>query len=123
MSRFLTLLACIDGRIHPLLQKFIYEEYSDYCVDVITAPGIVGKLFSNDQLFGDCIIKACETSISAHKSEGIIVAAHSDCAGNPVPDEVQLNQLFFVAEKLQSRFGLKVVKLFIDTDKAKIKKL
>jgi len=120
MERFLTILACIDGRIHPLLQKFLNENYGGYYIDVITAPGIVGKLFSSDKLFAEPITKACEISVSAHQSEQIILVAHSDCAGNPVPDEVQVKQLQAVAENLQSRFGFRVVRLFIITDKAKI---
>ena len=61
------------------------------------------------------IIEKIKLSLEKHKSVYIVIVAHSDCAGNPVSKEIQIEQLKYSIRELDSLFKtIHVSGLWID---------
>ena len=86
---FYTAINCMDGRIQESVANYIKKKYNVLFVDMITGIGPV-KILSNKKT-GDLgpIISCIDISLKKHKSKGIAIVAHYDCAENPIPDEEQ----------------------------------
>jgi len=84
---FITIVGCMDGRVQQPLSDFGREKFNALYADTITEPGEVGILANilNDELRYDLKIKI-DISLDRHKSKGILVSGHEDCAGHPVDD-------------------------------------
>tara|TARA_B100001750_G_scaffold179824_1_gene148191 strand:+ start:382 stop:723 length:342 start_codon:yes stop_codon:yes gene_type:complete len=79
----------MDGRIQESVADYIKKKYNVLFVDMITDAGPV-KILSNKKTDNLASIISCiEISLKKHKSKGIAIVAHHDCAGNPIPDEEQ----------------------------------
>jgi len=86
---FYTAINCMDGRIQESVADYIKKKYNVLFVDMITDAGPV-KILSNKKTDNLASIISCiEISLKKHKSKGIAIVAHHDCAGNPIPDEEQ----------------------------------
>ena len=86
---FYTAINCMDGRIQETVANYIKKKYNVLFVDMITGIGPV-KILSNKKIDNlEPIISCIEISLKKHKSKGIAIVAHYDCAGNPIPDEEQ----------------------------------
>ena len=86
---FYTAINCMDGRIQESVADYIKKKYNVLFVDMITDAGPV-KILSNKKTDNlESIISCIEISLKKHKSKGIAIVAHHDCAGNPIPDEEQ----------------------------------
>ena len=86
---FYTVINCMDGRIQESVTNYIKKKYNALFVDMITGAGPV-KIFSNKKTENlESIISCIDISLKNHKSKGIAIVAHYDCAGNPVSDEEQ----------------------------------
>ena len=60
-------------------------------------------------------VPSTHISVGKHNSCGIGVAAHYDCAGNPVGEDVQLKQLKQAVDFISKKYaGLIVVGLWVD---------
>jgi hypothetical protein len=114
--RFCTAVNCIDGRTQLPLIKWLSKRFDVEHVDLVTDAGVV-KVLSHDPDWGEAmsIYKRIDVSIKAHDSRGIAIVAHHDCAGNPVSDEEQINQLQVCLENLAARYPvLETLALWID---------
>ena len=83
-------------------------------VDTVTAPGMVKNIAADTarttQILGDLQI-----SMDKHGSTQIGVVAHADCAGNPVPDRTQKQQVVVAMSTLSSEFPeAEVVGIWLD---------
>lgn len=86
---FFTTIGCMDGRVQSPIAKYGQNLFRAIFPDTITEAGLVGLLSNNpsrDLL--DSIKNKIVISAEKHHSLGIIVHGHSECAGNPVDDEV-----------------------------------
>lgn len=114
MGEFASVLNCIDGRVQRRAFDYFVATFRVHHVDTITAPGMV-KHVSHDNRRTSQIVDDLRVSIAKHGSTQIGVVAHSDCAGNPVEDEVQKGQLESAVTALQAEFpDFEVVGMFMD---------
>lgn len=95
-----------------LLKKKYGVEY----VDTITEPGPVKILAEvTDRHVIESIMARVGISVNKHGSRNIAIAAHADCAGNPVEKAAQLKQLAAAVELVKSwGFGCEVIGLWVD---------
>jgi hypothetical protein len=101
---FATAIGCMDGRTQQPAADFIRRRTGAEYVDTITDPGIVQQFAEGtaDPLFLSSIERQVDISVRLHNSQGIVISAHSECAGNPVDDEVQIQQLGKAAEVIRA---------------------
>lgn len=88
-----TVINCIDGRVQLPANSFIRARFLTTHVDTITSPGVI-RTFSrpgSDDLAA--ILSQLNLSIEAHDSRSVTVVAHTDCAGNPISEEEQKEQV------------------------------
>lgn len=115
-KRFVTAINCMDGRVQDCVNRWLKNLYQVDYVDVITAPGPVKILADGEPEFMLTAIQSCLTvSTEKHRSPAVAIVAHHDCAGNPLPEEKQVEQLFQAGDKISQNFpGLKVHLLWVD---------
>jgi len=94
MKKFATAINCIDGRIQLVVCAYMRTKYLVDYVDMITDPGPVKNLSEgvNNQVINN-IKERVDISINKHNSNHIVIIGHFDCLGNPVPKEVQGEQI------------------------------
>lgn len=87
---FFTVVGCMDGRCQELIAEYGRRIFGAQFADTITDAGIVGLLANNpsDEVLFDLKTKL-RISSDKHKSRGVLVYGHSDCAGDPVNDITQ----------------------------------
>ena len=91
---FYTAVNCMDGRMQLPVISYLQERFDVQYIDMITEPGPVSILSEMPvSEAAKSIFKKIDISIEKHQSTGIAVVAHYDCAGNPVADKVQREQL------------------------------
>lgn len=84
----------MDGRAQVPVIDWVKRNYGIDFVDMITEPG-PDRLFGGNSADLDSIRRRVTISVNAHGSRHLVVAAHHDCAGNPVSTaehEVQLRR-------------------------------
>ena len=115
-TTFCTAINCIDGRTQLPLIKWLSKTWDIEHVDLVTEAGAV-KVLANapESSEAESIYRRVEVSIRAHDSRAIAIAAHHDCAGNPVPDEQQIDQLKSCLDILAKRYpDLEALALWVD---------
>ena len=100
---FATAIGCMDGRSQEPTAAFAREKTEAQYVDVITDAGIVSRFAEDtaDEDFLESIRDQVAISVVNHESKGIVVSAHAECAGNPIPDEEQIDQLRLAVEVIK----------------------
>ncbi len=83
-GRFATAINCMDGRVQRPVIDWMTENLSVDFVDMITEPGPDRLLAEGHPAALDSIRARVLISVNKHGSDTILVAAHDDCAGNPV---------------------------------------
>ncbi len=114
--KFCTAVTCMDGRIQLPVIKFLQKRFDAAYVDLITEPGpnlIISK--QTDKNLVESILKRIKISVENHKSAGIAIVGHYDCAGNP-SDQVEQTKhiqgsISFIKQKYQQ---LKIIGLWVD---------
>lgn len=117
-KKFATAVNCMDGRTQLPLIEFVRSKTGVDYVDMITEPGIVkGLVEGKDQAVVQSVRNRIRISVEKHASADIWVAAHHDCAGNPVADEVQKQQAAQAVEVVRNWFPkVNVSAVWIDKD-------
>ena len=84
---------------------------------MITSAGPV-KILSNKKIENlESIISCIDISLKQHKSKGIAIVAHYDCAGNPISDEEQKKLLKKSVAFLSDKYiNSSVCGLWVDKD-------
>lgn len=100
------------------IADFGQERFDAQYPDTITEAGIVGLLAENDvdqDFLKSVRFKIVDVSIGKHKSKGIVVHGHQECAGNPVSDEQQKDDIRRSVLTLQKIVGggVPVVGVFV----------
>ncbi len=83
-GRFATAINCMDGRVQLPVIDWMKENLPVDYVDMITEPGPDKLLAEGNTAALDSIRARVLISVNKHGSDTILVAAHDDCAGNPV---------------------------------------
>ena len=100
---FAAAVCCMDGRIQLPIIRFIQKSYGVRFVDIITEPGPIRYLAERkNHSVLETIRKRLQISVDVHGSQVIAVSGHHDCAGNPAPRRVQLEQLARSVKALRS---------------------
>ncbi len=113
---FCTVINCMDGRVQLPVIEYLQERFNVDYVDSITEPGpnlILAQ--QNDINIVESIFNRLKISIDHHASVGIAVAGHYNCAGNPVPKELQTLHTFDAIRYIKRRYSdLEIIGLWID---------
>jgi hypothetical protein len=100
MAIFGTVLECMDGRSQRKVADYLTTSFGVRHVDNITTAGIVRHIAEETEQT-PMLLANLEVSRRAHGSNQIAVVAHSDCAGNPIPDRAQKEQLAEAVSRLK----------------------
>ncbi len=111
---FCTLINCMDGRVQLHCNPWMRERFCTDHVDTITAPSPVKRLATNDAPELQDYVRI---SVKKHGSQAIAIAAHPECAGNPVNKEIQLEELEKSVARLKVEFPhVEVIALWVELD-------
>ena len=115
---FCTAVNCMDGRVQGPIISYLSKRFDGAYVDDITEAGPVNVLASDPESNRSKeIYRKIGVSVNAHGSRVIAVVAHHDCAGNPKPQEEQLEDLRLSVEVLRRRYPeLLVIPLWVGED-------
>ena len=92
-GKFGTAINCMDGRAQLPINNWLKQKYSLNYIDTITEPGPDKMLTQGKPEQVESIKSRVLISVTAHGSETILIAAHDDCAGNPVSKEEHIKQV------------------------------
>lgn len=116
-GKFVTTINCMDGRVQlPVIEYMKCEFGVDY-VDMITEPGADGLLAdsSANQSVVEQIKKRVRFSVEKHGSKLVAIAAHHDCAGNPVSKDEHIAHLRQAIATIKSwGFEVEIIALWVD---------
>ena len=106
----------MDGRVQLPVTKYIKDQFDVLYVDMITeASPILYLSEQTNQKLADSIFDRVNISVDKHKSKGIVITGHYDCAGNPALEEEQKTQIRKSKAILQYRYPqLPVYGLWLD---------
>jgi carbonic anhydrase len=114
-ERFAAVINCMDGRIQTRTIDQLMTRFGARHIDSITSTGAVQHLDGTVTPTGEGLLRSLAVSIDAHGTTQVAVVAHSECAGNPVPDARQKEQLRKAIVVVAERFPeLEVIGLFLD---------
>jgi hypothetical protein len=83
----------MDGRVQVPAMNWLKQKYALDYIDTITEPGPDKMLIQGKPEQVESIKSRVLISVNAHGSETIFIAAHHDCAGNPVSREEHIKQV------------------------------
>lgn len=119
---FFTSVGCMDGRVQDVIAKFGRKKFGATFPDTVTDAGLVGILAKDSVHPSDLagiIYKVLGVSIGKHNSSGVIVHGHAECAGNPVDDEKQKQDIIRSVEVIKPFVGpVPVVGVFVHRNKS-----
>jgi hypothetical protein len=101
-GKFGTAINCMDGRVQLPVINWMKSKYALDFIDMVTEPGPDKMLTQGNPAQVESIKSRVLISVNAHGSETILVAAHHDCAGNPVSKEEHIKQVKECVKILQS---------------------
>jgi len=114
MRDFGTVLTCMDGRIQRKVSDYLLTTFGVKSVDTVTAAGMV-KHVAADTERTQTILGDLDVSVTQHGSRDIAVVAHHDCAGNPITEEKQKDQIArAVARLLRRHPDAEVIGIWLD---------
>ena len=114
--RFCSAVNCMDGRVQLPVIKYLQNRFNVDYVDTITEAGpdlILSQ--SKDTITVKTIFDRLDISVEKHKSVGIAIAGHHDCAGNPVPKEDHIKHIQKSVTLLRQQYeDLEIIGLWVD---------
>ena len=114
-GKFATAINCIDGRTQRPVSEWIRIQFAMDYVDTITQPGPEKALTQGPPAIIDMMRENVGVSVSAHQSRLIAIAAHHQCAGNPVSDEEHKAQIRAACQIIaQWGFPVRVIGLWVN---------
>lgn len=124
MKKFVAAINCMDGRVQIPVIKYITKKFEVEYIDMITEPGPNKILAENkDHETIDSIKERVKLSIDKHDSELIAIVGHYDCAGNPVDEEQQIEDIKLAVKNVESwNLGAKIIGLYVN-ENWKVKKI
>jgi carbonic anhydrase len=122
--RYCTVINCMDGRVQLPVIRYCQTRFDTPYVDSITEPG-PNCVFAKQEpaVLVDSLLKKLAISVEKHKSVGIAIAGHHDCAGNLSPKVEQNQHTQKAVAFLQKHFpDMQVIGLWIN-DKWQVEEL
>lgn len=115
---FATAINCMDGRTQTPVNEYLRKKFNVDYIDTITEPGPNGILAKNSDLKTiESIKKRIEISTIKHGSKHIAVVGHHDCAGNPVDEKTQKDNIIQAIETIKSLgFKEEIIGLWVDSN-------
>jgi len=114
--KFCTVINCMDGPAQLPVIRYMQKRFGAEYVDNITESGPV-HIFDKvaDLMVLNSIFTRVNISVNHHASEAIAICAHTDCAGNPVEDDMQKHQLCRAVIFLKESYPeVEVIALWLD---------
>lgn len=90
---FACAINCMDGRTQEPVIAYLKKKLGVDYVDAVTEPGPILHLAEGTPLWVNNIKACCDISVEKHHAQAIAIVSHYDCAGNPVPKEIQMDHL------------------------------
>ena len=117
-ASFCSAVNCIDGRVQLPVIQYLTRWFQVDFVDIVSDTGPVGVLAHDPDSERACsIYRRIDVSRNAHKSRGLAVVAHHDCAGNRRRCEDQIEDLHASAANLRVWYsGLPILGLWVGSD-------
>jgi hypothetical protein len=114
-GKFGAVINCMDGRIQKVVADFLRSAFDLDWLDTITEPGPERILADGLEVHViENIKRRLGISIEKHGSGLIAIAAHEECAGNPVDKEEHLKHLRQAKTKVeQFGFATEIVLLWV----------
>lgn len=115
---YCTSIHCMDGRIQESIRSYLTAKYDVKYVDTITEAGPC-KILSQNENRGiiNSIHSRITISLQKHNSSLIAISGHHDCAGNPVDDEIQRQQIRQAIKFLKDFYAhVEVTGFWIDSE-------
>jgi len=113
---FSTALNCMDGRVQLPVNNYLQKRFNSEYVDTVTEAGInkaLAEFEHNSKV--KAILDRVRISVEIHKSNGITIAGHHDCAGNPVTKEEQVKQIKKGVKFLKGKYSnIEIIGLWVD---------
>lgn len=91
----------MDGRPQRKVAAYLSVALRVRHLDTITTAGLVRHLVSDTEQT-PILLANLDISLTAHGSQRVAVVAHHDCAGNPVSDEQQTQQIADAVRRLST---------------------
>jgi len=114
--KFCTALTCMDGRIQLPVIAYLQKRFNTKYVDSITEPGpnlILSK--QTDSYLVESILTRLKISVEKHKSVGVGVVGHYDCAGNPAKKDEQIQHIEESIRFIRQQYKeLEIIGLWVD---------
>ncbi len=117
-NKFVTVINCMDGRVQKPVNQYLISAYNADYVDVITEAG-PNKILAEgeNKILIESIKNRVTISVQKHKSKIIAIVGHYDCAGNPVGEEMQKEQVFSAMERMKEwDFPVGIIGLWVSKD-------
>ena len=99
INEFGTVLNCMDGRTQHKVADYLLPQFGVRYLDSITTAGTVRHL-ATDTGATPSLLANLAISVDQHGSKHIAVVAHHDCAGNPVADRQQTQEVENAVERI-----------------------
>lgn len=90
---FACAINCMDGRTQGPVIDYLKRKTGAQYIDAVTEPGPIRHLVQGNTEWVDNIKCCCDISVEKHKAKAIAIVGHYDCAGNPQPKDVQVEQI------------------------------
>ena len=113
---FCTAINCMDGRVQlPVIEYLKCRFGVDYVDEVSEAGPVLYLAEEPDSFETRSILRRVDVSVDKHGSHAIALAAHHDCAGNPVDETRQREQLQTGLWLLRERYPMaEIIGLWVD---------
>lgn len=93
----------MDGRIQRKVSDYLGTSFGVRHLDTITTAGLIRHVAADTAQTG-MLFENVEVSMKAHGSNKLAVVAHHDCAGNPVSDRVQKQEIATARTRLDEMY-------------------
>lgn len=116
-GKFVTVINCIDGRVQFPVLKWMKDSLQADFVDSVTEPG-ADKIMSEGSIESiDQIKRKVLVSTSGHHSQVVALVGHYDCAANPGPKEMHLEQISKGINVIKNwDLGVRILGLWVGED-------
>jgi carbonic anhydrase len=115
-ASFCTAVNCVDGRVQLPVIEYLKKRLDVNYIDTVTEAGPNAILAAGaDRSAVESIERRVRISVEHHRSVGIAVVGHHDCAGNPAGAERQREHTIAAVRYLRGQFpGVPVIGLWVN---------
>ena len=114
--KFCTVINCMNGRTQLPVIKYLQKRFNAKYVDSITKPGPNLILSEQTDIYlVESILTRLKISVEKHKSVGVAIVGHYDCAGNPAKKDEQIQHIEESIRLIRQQYKkLEIIGLWVD---------